>query len=307
MSTISVSESLKSITHNKEILNFINENKDQWVTFGKKNSHILRTVLFKMFQEANLSKEAVFLIYFFHSLIKDKDRILLTVDRLPDEIKKNSDVAEAIKFMKTKMVKFVKDEAAGKFASLHLPSTNPGLDLLCFVLAQGQMKEDEAKKRVDGLYEEFVGRNTTAQIALNNSCQELNKTKVKKFWDDVVLIADAEERKKNKLPVGFQEKFYDTSSSDKYSLIGYDFVEIAVPSSGYSDVDLKKYIFGILTYEERKKSVSAAVEKEKKKKEEEAKKAKATSQQKDKGKAAEGQASEDEDEDEEEDEQDVYN
>lgn len=55
-------------------------NTQSWVSFGKKNSHILRSILFKRFTSQNMSKEAIFWIYFFHSLIKDKERILIAID-----------------------------------------------------------------------------------------------------------------------------------------------------------------------------------------------------------------------------------
>lgn len=246
MSVMTVSSSLAMVGTTPALISIIDANKEAWVSFGKKNSHILRTILFKLFASSSLSKESIFWIFFFHSLIKDKDRIINAIDIQDESVKGNEAVKEAVKFMKTKMVKYVKDESMGKFASVHLPTTNPGLDILCFLMSMGVVSEQKAKSMAMDTVKEIMARNTMTQIALNQEAQTLNKEKVKHFWDNVVIFKDAEERKKNKVPVHFVEEFYETAARDNYSLLTRDFKELSIPSGGYSLEFIKTYVFYIL-------------------------------------------------------------
>jgi hypothetical protein len=247
MSIISIADSLKAVSLDTSVIDIIEANKDVWVSFGKKNSHVLRTILFKMFSEASMSKEAIFLVYFFHALIKDKDRIISAIDMMETSVKENPSVKEAYKFIKTKMVKYVRDEKSGKFASVHLPSTNPGLDILCYLLSLGKFNKKDMADKMEEIFQEIMGRNTMAQMKLNVDAQAINEEKVKTFWNKTVVLKDAEQRKKNNMPVGFQKTYYETSSSDEYVFITKRFTEAQVPNDGYSPDDVKNYIKAILT------------------------------------------------------------
>jgi len=214
------------------LISLLRKSEGSWVDFGKKNSHILRTKLFKLFALEKMSKDAIFMIYFFHAAVKDCVRIRDALETLSDDLRAATWMNEVDKFLQKRMVKLVMQEKAHNFASVHLPNTNPGLDILCYLMQNtAPRSEEELKSLVDGV----ISRNTFAQMNVTVDLQARNKEMMKIFWENVVQLKDREDRMKNKMPVGFQEIFYQTQANDQYN-----FVLISMKEWEIGPIDLPK-------------------------------------------------------------------
>jgi hypothetical protein len=234
---LSVKDSLELCKPSAGLLSLLKSSEGSWMDFGKKNSHILRTKLFKLFAMEKMSKDAIFMIYFFHAAVKDCVRIRDALETLSNDMRAATWMNEVDKFLQKRMVKLVVNEKAHTFASVHLPNTNPGLDILCYLM---QQKAPTTAEGFDELVKGVISRTTFAQMDINLDLQDENKKMIKFFWDSIVLLKDKEDRIKNKQPIGFQENFYTTQASDQYKFVLITMKEWDVGT--ISKVDLRNYV-----------------------------------------------------------------
>lgn len=245
MSNITVSDALEGLKISNDVMKVITSQRDIWMTFGKKNSHLLRAQLFKMFEDAKLTAEGRFMIFYFFAMIKNKNRVLDAMDNLTQQIKSEKWFKEVQTFIKTKLVQYVSEEKNGKFAVVHLPTTMPGLDILSFALAS-----DGSLKVVD----EIIKRQCFAQLDLDDDLQAENKAGQIAFWDNIVRKSNNSNQSAFKQ--GFQEEFYNTSAGDKYCLLDQKLAEVTVPPGGYSKSDVEKWFEDLFSDREVAKNSS---------------------------------------------------
>jgi len=245
----SISEHLKSVSVTSETLNLIEGGAEIWDMFGKKNSHLLRAKLFKLFSEKKVPGDAILMIFFFFSVIKNKTRVLNSFDELPDSMKANPSTIKAKEFIQDTLVQYTTQETAKKFAVVHLPTTSPGLDIMLSALIC-QESELEAK---------IYSKQTFAQLNLNAELQAINKTHQTVFWNNVVKSSKNEARKSKGVSedLKFHEDYYNTSAADKYLLIDLDLKEVqpSAPEVGYTKDDILKW------FQNLKKSKEAMIKK----------------------------------------------
>jgi len=204
-----------SIKPSAALINLLKENKATFLTFGKKNSHILRKKLMDLFSESNLSKEAQFMVYFFCAMIKRKDRIMDGLEKLPDTLKEESWFDEVHDFFEEKCVTFPDDETSENFATIHLPSTNPPLSIACRVMMV-------SKK--DRTLDMLLDMQEFGQIHINTELQMMHKEKMKKFWTETVTKTTHKTNQMSfnriaRTEKAFQEDIYQNQANDKYPLM----------------------------------------------------------------------------------------
>jgi len=246
MSTLSVSDALSAMNISSSIMGLVTSQRDIWMTFGKKNSHLLRAQLFKMFEEAKMTQEGKFMIFYFFAMIKNHGRVLAAMDNLPQDFKSEKWFKEVQTFIKNKLVQYVSQERNGKFAVVHLPTTMPGLDILCFSMAT-----DGDMKNID----EIIKRQCFAQLDLDEDLQAENKAAQMNFWENEVTRSNNDN--KSAFKKGFQEDFYNTSAGDKYCLLNLKMQERTIPPGGYSKSDLEQWYTELFTDRELAKNSKA--------------------------------------------------
>lgn len=237
MSVISVSKALEAISISDSIIKYVRDNRDVWTTFGKKNSHLLRAQLFRMYESATLQKEEIFMIHFFFSVIKNRDRVLNALNNMEQSEKSKSWYTKVHNFIDKKLVQYVSQEKNGKFAVVHLPTTMPGLDLLCTVMTMKGTNEE---------FDELVGKQTFAQLNLSEELQNENKEKQRTFWEKT--ISGSRNPDQNSYKAGFVEEFYNNSAGDKYNLITLKGAEYEPDDidEGFTREQVRRWFDGIL-------------------------------------------------------------
>jgi hypothetical protein len=228
----SISEHLKQVSVTPESLSLIEDGADIWDMFGKKNSHLLRAKLFKLFADKKVPGDSILMIFFFFAVIKNKTRVLNSFDELPDTMKANSSTIKAKEFIQDSLVQYTTQETAKKFAVVHLPTTSPGLDIMLTALIC-QETEIEAK---------IYSKQTFAQLNLNDELQAINKTQQTMFWNNTVKSSKNEARKNKGVTedLKFHEDYYNTSAADKYLLVDLNLKEVnpSAPEVGYTKADI---------------------------------------------------------------------
>lgn len=239
MSSISVAKALEAISMPDNLIKYIRSNREIWTTFGKKNSHLLRAQLFKMYEAAHLKPEEIFMIHFFFSVIKNRDRVKQAMDNMSQEDKGKSWFKKVYDFIDKKLVQYVSQEKNGKFAVVHLPTTMPGLDLLCTVLTMEGTDEE---------FEELIGKQTFAQLNLSSELQAKNKEKQRAFWENTVKGTRNPDQSAYK--TGFVEDFYNNSAGDKYKLVHIANMEVDPEDSdvGYTEEEVRKWFDKVLSH-----------------------------------------------------------
>lgn len=236
-SIVSIKDAIASVQISSDFKSFIKENSMVWVSFGTTDSHILRTKLMGLMTKAGLTQLERFAVYFFCARVKDKDRILQGMELLPEEAKSKDWFKNVKKFYNQYTVKWPKLETASNFATLHLPNTNPGFDLL----STAMMFDVEGDEKILDL---IMNKLTTGQLKLSSEMQAIHEGYAKIFWNDKVKgsknpLANetAAERKK-----GFIKEYYDTSAADTYPLVkltmGGTPEEVSVSQTGYTREEL---------------------------------------------------------------------
>jgi len=229
MSVLSVGSSLEMVKISKDIIKFLASTEGSWISFGKKSSHILRTMLFRLFDKEKMDGDAKFMVYFFCSIIKNRERILSGMELLGDDVRSQKWYTQTKIFFEKRTVTYVRNETREKFATLHLPTTNPGLDILCYLM---QMDKPQTRDDMCDQVFNLVTRQTFSQFMIDDDLQDFNRFYVRKYWEETVKLKDLESRQKsNSKEIGFVEEYYDTNAGDGYKFIGPDFVEVNFPTA----------------------------------------------------------------------------
>lgn len=251
----SIAECLKEITVSADMTKILTEDASMWNMFGKKDSHLLRAKLFKLMAEKKLNTEAKFVVFFFFSVIKNRNRVMASFDELPDNIKSLPSVSQAKEFISTVIVQYTSQESSKKFAAVHLPTTMPGLDLMLTALLTNDHK-DEIEKNI-------IAKQTFAQINVDATLQSTNKSHQQVFWNSVVQSSKNEARINKTVTeeLKFNESYYNTSASDKYLLVDLDMKEIAPQNAttGYTLEEIHKWV--TLVKSQQKKMMGTAAKK----------------------------------------------
>jgi len=214
-----------------------------WANFGKLNSHILRSILMTLMENSKLSNDAMFMVYFFCAAIKDKERIVRSMDTLPASVTGQPWFGPTKKFFTVTLVKYVSQEKAGKFATVHLPGTNPGLDIFCAML----------QTPIDNMTKDTVlSRQTGAQVHFDVHLMAINRGHMEHLWND--MIQKSNNPDKTRYKKGFQADYYANQAGDEYYLLDVNGREIepADTTIGYTEMELDAYVD---TWKAHKKTV----------------------------------------------------
>lgn len=230
-----ISEALALLKVNVEDMRELSEQTDLWLTFGKMNSSLYRKELMERMARAALSAKEKFMVYFLFSVIKSQPRVLKALDSLED--KSMEWFVKVRAFVDSQLCQYVSQAASTrKFPAVNIPSTNPALDVLCFVVAT-----DFESVTLDNLFK----RPTTSQLNLDDVCQAKAKEGYQFYWESIVKGSKNPEAKdKNLEAPKMREEYYENPAADKYNLISVRFVELRGSASGgaFTEEDLENYL-----------------------------------------------------------------
>jgi len=250
-----LSELCKTLVPSSDLKKWLEQHRGKLSDFGKKNSHILREKLFKLFERFNVSTDSQFMLYFFSSLIKRKKRLLDGLDKLSDDTKSLAWFEGLREFVDNVIVDFPEDEDETHFALIHLPSTNPPLILVCLSLAV---------KKEDFTFEFFLSQQVSAQIHLSSDVQAMQKARMVDFWTNTIkktthMSNRVQFEKRVATGSAFDEEIYKNQENDQYLLLNKNFKSIAPsnPNLGYSEMEIKNWISSITAKTEKAKKTQA--------------------------------------------------
>lgn len=229
----SVSSALSSVTMDNQELASLTEDTSIWGMFGKKDSNLLRAKLWKLFDDSKLSNEARFMVFYLFAVIKNRSRVLNSIDTLPEEIKSLKSMTMAKSFIMDHLVQYTDQETNRKFAVVHLPTTMPGLDLLATALFL-PVGDSSVQNYI-------IPKQTFAQIHLNAELQSKNRVFQQTFWNETVKTSKNEARRNNtKEELKFHEDYYKNSSSDMYKLLDFQMAEVEPENqaTGYTEKEV---------------------------------------------------------------------
>jgi len=209
-----------------------------WMSFGKKDSHVYRKMLMERFNRAMLSAEERFMIYFLFSVVKNQKRVKEGMENLPENVKNLSWYTKVKAFVDAHLCQYVSQATnSKKFPAVNIPVTNPGMDLLCWVIWApcNQMTLTEMFRRPN-----------TAQLFLDEMAQSQAKVGYAYYWNTVVQGTQNPDAKTMDLPKPqMREEYYKNAESDRYPLVSPDLTIYTVPNNGYSTVDLTHWMYRV--------------------------------------------------------------
>lgn len=234
----SVADALAKLEVTGDTLSFLASDMSIWDVFGRKDSHLLRKQLFKIYGEDKVGRETIFIIHFLFSIIKNKNRVSEAMGSLPDELKSLPSMIAAKTFIDRRLVQYVTQETSSKFAVVHLPTTMPGLDLMVAAL--------NCDSTIEAVRELLVPRATFGQMNLSASLQAVNKREQENFWNNVVKTSKNQDRMRGlaNVELKFHENFYKNVENDKYNLVDMNMKEIEPKSSvmGYEMDEIVEWV-----------------------------------------------------------------
>jgi hypothetical protein len=240
MPMISVAEALATLRLNQDLRNYLLSKREEWEMFGKMNSHLYRTILMKKMEEANLTGEERFMVFFLFSVIKNRERVLRAMESMSAEDKAKSWYAPVMNFINTSLTQYVSDVVKSKkFPAVNIPNCNPGLDVLIWCLITHPNKRT---------IWELSQRTTFSQLHLDVNVQETAKLGYAEYWDNVVKSSKNPDAVPQNLPKpAFREEYYANSVNDKYRLVNLNLQELppADVVNGYSEREIFEYIRSI--------------------------------------------------------------
>jgi len=228
---------LATIKLGDKLADWIVAREELWASFGKMNSHQYRKDLMKRFESAEMTGEERFMVYFLFSVIKNKDRVVKSLDNMSEDEKKEEWFNKVRSFIDSNLEQYVTQAAKKKkFPAVNIPVTNPGLDILCWLL-HSPVEEHTLTM--------ISYRTTFTQIHLSAELQDYAHEGYRAFWDETVTRTknpDATNDKNFEAPE-YKEAYYLTSAADKYPLVFVDMSPWLVQEDeGYDLVELYMYM-----------------------------------------------------------------
>lgn len=211
----SVAAALKAMELTDAFAKFVVDNRTLWSTFGMMDSTLYRKKLMRLMNAAKLTPEQRLVVHFLFAVVKKKSRVLDGLAGLSDAAKSMTWFEPVRTFIAGTIVDYnANAKSPDKFPGTHVPTTNPGLDLLMW-----RLMTSKENRNLD----EFFMRTTTVQLFLNKEAQEKAKSGYKLYWDETV--------KSSKNPVKteeamYREEYYNTSASDTYLLVNEKLEEV---------------------------------------------------------------------------------
>jgi hypothetical protein len=230
-----VVSSLGKMVLSKDLIGVIKKERALWVVFGKMNSNLYRGELMDKMVKKGLSGESMTMVYFFAGVIKSKSRIVKAMDKMTEDLRGKAWWFPVKDFYTTQTTQYVSQAVkSGLFPVVNIPNTNPGLDMLVFCL-----KSEDSERTLDNMSK----RPTFSQINLNPECQTLARQGYEFYWTKMVSGSKNEDAKELEKP-GMKEDYYNTSASDKYSLVSEDLklVPMVANHVGYTKQEVEAYL-----------------------------------------------------------------
>lgn len=230
-----VQSTLAKMSLPASIKSYITSNKSMWENFGKMTSHIYRKKLMDKMDQANMSKEARLMVFFFFSVIKNQPRVIQTLKDMPEADKNQTWYTEVYSFINNQICQYVTQaRTSGKFPAVNIPTCNPGLDILFFTL---MVKDSE--KNIDIL----KNRTTFSQLRLNSEMQTTAKSGYDYYWNTIVQGTKNQDNKgPNAEEPKSREEYYNTGAKDSYLLLDDTLKEIQAPDGGYTRANIESYL-----------------------------------------------------------------
>lgn len=231
-----VIKSLEVMTLSKNLMDFIEVNKNLWNTFGKMNSHLYRKILMESMEASKLTSEEKIMVFFFASVIKSQPRILKAMDNMPAELKGSNWFYGVKNFFDTKTTQYVSAANRNKkFPVVNIPNCNPGLDILFYCLMT---------KKEDRSIETLKLRPTFSQINLETSVQTRAKEGYEMYWNNIVKGSKNEDKLEKPQ---MREEYYQNPASDKYPLLTRDLKIYSVTNNnvGYTMAEVETYLASV--------------------------------------------------------------
>lgn len=252
MSVISVPEALSTMSLEKDLLNYLVSKRGEWEIFGKMNSHLYRKRLMEMFTEDALNGEERFMVYFLFAVVKNKNRVMKSLDAMSPEDKGMSWFPKVRGFINQHVTQYVSDVVRSKkFPAVNIPNTNPGLDVLVWALLTHPNKRKLAEVAV---------RPTFAQLLLDNDMQEFARAGNVMYWDNIIKGSLNPDAIPMNLPVPeFRQEYYESLAGDQYYLVGLDLKEVPPQDvvQGYTVEEVVAYFKSIDPNKELEEDSSA--------------------------------------------------
>jgi hypothetical protein len=237
---MTVQEALSTMKLDMDLLTYLTSNRDMWAMFGKMNSHLYRARLMRMMTEANLDGTSRFMVFFLFGVVKNKDRILKSMEEMTETDKSRSWYNPVREFITARVTQYVSDVSRSrKFPAVNIPNCNPGLDLLVYLLITPVNERS---------YYEAAKRPTFSQLNLGDVLQDMARDGNQEFWDMIVRESKNPDAVPMKLPPPeFREAYYLNAAQDKYLLVGSDLKEVPPQSlkDGYTMFEMYEYFCSV--------------------------------------------------------------
>lgn len=229
----SVVAALSAMELTETFMKFVKDNRELWLTFGKMDSSLYRKKLMRLMKIANLNAEQRLVVHFLFAVVKKKSRVIDGLNALPDGAKSMAWYEPVRTFIAGTITDYnTSAKAPDKFPGTHIPTTNPGLDLLMWRIMT---------PRKDRNSKDFFARTTSIQLMLDRETQDLAKSGYKYYWDEVVKgtrnTTKTEDSK-------YREEYYETSAGDTYLLVDDKLKEIPPKNkeTGYTLKEIEAWI-----------------------------------------------------------------
>lgn len=231
---------LGTLIDSADAISDVQQLRDSFDNYGIMSSSVYREQLYSIFTDKAVPSNAQFFIFVLAAAIKNKDRILNSIDKMPAEIKNKDYFKKAKTFYQNQTVQYTSQHSFQnkKFSVVHIPSCNPSMDMLAWCL----ITKDE-KRTV----ENFFARTTAVQLDLDTALQNRAKEAYRVFWTVTVTGTKKEGSSNEEARTESREnwqRYYETSAGDTYPLVTKEmtFVLKSGANSKYNMQDITNYL-----------------------------------------------------------------
>lgn len=203
---------------------------------GVKDIHHYREKFTSIVISTQTDPETIKLLMQLLMSVKNRKRVLDGI-KLSSTLQNDNEMKKVSSFLEKNCSESTRNQTDSKMPAVKIPDSFPDICSILFVTTCCLKGSSDPKK----IFDELITKAWFSSIALAVSEQDLNKAAVKKMWDSWGTSAGVKKNNSGEV-LKFDEEIYSNSEADKISLIQPNGLPLTIPTAGYTESDILKWI-----------------------------------------------------------------
>jgi hypothetical protein len=219
-------------------------NPDMIEGFGQNNIDTYRKRFSSAVKKAGLSASAAKMVIQLTMQMKNYNRIISGKTTLNQPAKADPIIKEVFMFIENYCCVTTKN-AGDKMPTVKIPESFPDICSLIYFISLMVLFKGSPPSTIDYYVTEMLKKPWAASLALDSSCQIINRTAVEKMWNSWSKSSGTKNNSLGEV-LAFKPDIYSNQETDSIALMNADGSKFPIPTNGYSKLDIITWAHGVM-------------------------------------------------------------